>query len=96
DPGIGFGKTKVHNVQLIANLDRIVSLGFPVVLGVSRKSFFSRLDPRAKTTADRLGASLTTALAGARAGAAVLRVHDVRETAQALAVQAAIDEARRR
>jgi dihydropteroate synthase len=94
DPGIGFGKTKAHNLTLIANLDRIASLGFPVVLGVSRKSFFAAIDPKAKSADDRLGGSLAAALAGAKAGAAILRVHDVRETVQALAVEAAIEAAR--
>jgi len=94
DPGIGFGKTAEHSLTLLAHLDRIVALGFPVVLGVSRKSFMTRIDGSAKSVQDRLAGSLAAALAGARAGAATLRVHDVRETRQALAVQAAIGAAR--
>ena len=94
DPGIGFGKTAAHSLTLLAHLDRITALGFPVVLGVSRKSFLRRIDPDAKTAGDRLAGSLAAALAGARAGVAMLRVHDVRETRQALAVQAAIEAAR--
>ena len=90
DPGIGFGKTLEDNLTLLAHLDRVVALGFPVLLGVSRKSFIRRLDPTAKDAADRLGGSLAAAVAGARAGVAVLRVHDVRETIQALAMDAAI------
>jgi dihydropteroate synthase len=93
DPGIGFGKTRTHSLALLANLDRIVALGFPVVLGVSRKRFIAGIDPSADKAADRIGGSLAAALAGARAGVAVVRVHDVRETVQALAVQTAIEAA---
>jgi dihydropteroate synthase len=93
DPGIGFGKTPDHNLALLAHLDRLVALGFPVLLGASRKWFISRLDPKAKTAKDRLGGSLAAALAGARAGVAAVRVHDVRETVQALAIEAAIGQA---
>jgi dihydropteroate synthase len=93
DPGIGFGKTLAHNLALLANLDRIVSLGFPVLLGVSRKGFIRAIDTAAEAPGDRLGGSLAAALAGARAGVRAVRVHDVRETVQALKVQAAIDEA---
>jgi dihydropteroate synthase len=96
DPGIGFGKTADHSLALLAYLDRIVALGFPVVLGVSRKSFLTKADPTAKIGRDRLAASLAAALAGAAAGAAMLRVHDVRETRQALTLRAALDEARRK
>jgi dihydropteroate synthase len=94
DPGVGFGKTATHSLTLLANLDRIVALGFPVVLGASRKSFLRAGDPSARTAQNRLAGSLAAALAGARAGAAILRVHDVRETRQALAVAAAIAAAR--
>jgi dihydropteroate synthase len=90
DPGIGFGKTLDHNLALLANLDRIVALGFPVVLGVSRKRFIAALDPAANRADDRLGGSLAAALMGADKGAAVLRVHDVRQTVQALKVREAI------
>ncbi len=94
DPGIGFGKTLAHNLALLAALDRLVVLGFPVVLGASRKGMIRKLDPTADDPLDRLGGSLALALAGARAGCAMVRVHDVRETAQALKVMAAIDSAR--
>ncbi len=86
DPGIGFGKTLAHNLALLAALDRIVALGFPVLLGASRKSFLARLDPAAKDPAHRLGGSLAAALAGALAGVTAVRVHDVAETVQALRV----------
>ncbi len=91
DPGIGFGKTAAHSLALLRALDRIVALGYPVLLGASRKGFIRAVDPAAKNPGDRLGASLAVALAAARAGVAALRVHDVRETVQALAAQAAID-----
>jgi dihydropteroate synthase len=95
DPGLGFGKSVAHNLSLLAELNRIVGLGFPVLLGASRKRFIGSLDSLAADAADRLGGSLACALAGARAGVAMVRVHDVRETVQALAVQAAIEEAGR-
>jgi dihydropteroate synthase len=94
DPGIGFAKTAAHSLTLLAHLHRIVALGFPIVLGVSRKSFLRHVDPAAKDAQDRLPGSLAAALAGAAAGVATLRVHDVRETRQALAAWAAIEAAR--
>ncbi|HET9159934.1 MAG TPA: dihydropteroate synthase [Caulobacteraceae bacterium] len=93
DPGIGFGKNLAHNLALIANLDRIAALGFPVLLGVSRKGFIRAIDPKATDPAARLAGSITAALAGVRAGASILRVHDVAATRQALAVDAALRQA---
>jgi dihydropteroate synthase len=90
DPGIGFGKTGAHSLTLLGHLDRIVALGFPVLLGASRKSFLGKIDRVATEATDRLGGSIAAALAGAAAGVAAVRVHDVRETVQALSVQAAI------
>jgi dihydropteroate synthase len=90
DPGIGFGKTVDHNLALIAALPRLVSHGYPVVLGARRKRFLAALHPTAKDADQRLGGSLAAALAGAAAGVAAVRVHDVQETVQALAVQVAI------
>jgi dihydropteroate synthase len=90
DPGIGFGKTLKHNLALLNRLDQFVALGFPILLGASRKGFIARIDPLAATADDRLGGSLSVALAGARAGVTAVRVHDVRETVQALRVQEAI------
>ena len=93
DPGIGFGKhTTRHNLPLLAGLPRIVALGFPVLLGASRKGFIGALDGGAAPD-QRLGGSIAAALAGAAAGVAAVRVHDVRETVQALTVQAAIARA---
>ena len=88
DPGIGFGKTSAHNFALIKRLDPLVALGFPVVLGLSRKRFIESLHP----APTRLGGSLAGALIGAQKGAAVVRVHDVAETAQALALWRAVEE----
>jgi dihydropteroate synthase len=93
DPGIGFGKTLAHNLALIAGLGHLVALGFPVLLGASRKGLIRAIDPTAADPLDRLGGSLAIALAGARAGCAMLRVHDVRETVQALKVAGALEAA---
>ena len=95
DPGVGFGKHMTrHNLPLIHGLDRIVALGFPVLLGVSRKSFISALDGGGVPPDQRLGGSIAGALAGVAAGVAAVRVHDVRETVQALRVWNAIANAR--
>ncbi len=90
DPGIGFGKTREHNLALLNALPRLVALGFPVLLGASRKRFIAALDPAATDAGDRLGGSLAAALHGARSGVAAVRVHDVRETVQALKIAAAL------
>jgi dihydropteroate synthase len=93
DPGVGFGKHMIHhNLPLLAGLDRIVVLGFPVLLGVSRKSFIGAVDGGNVPADRRLGGSIAGALAGAAAGVAAVRVHDVRETVQALRVWTAIAE----
>jgi dihydropteroate synthase len=93
DPGIGFGKTLDHNLTLIAGLPRLVASGFPILLGASRKRFIAAIDPMAGQADQRLGGSIAIALEGARAGVAAVRVHDVRQTVQALAVQAALASA---
>ena len=93
DPGIGFGKTIEHNLALIAGLGTLAELGFPVLLGASRKRMIRNIDPSATDAGDRLGGSIALALEGARRGAAIIRVHDVRETVQALAVQMAVQAA---
>jgi dihydropteroate synthase len=94
DPGVGFGKHMIrHNLPLIAGLERIVALGFPVLLGVSRKRFIAALD-RDAAPDQRLGGSIAAALAGVAAGVAAVRVHDVRETVQAVRVWEAIAGAR--
>ena len=88
DPGIGFGKTGAQSAELIARLDAVAALGLPVLLGASRKSFLGELTGAA--VGDRLPGSLAAALWGAMRGAAVLRVHDVAATRQALCVWSAI------
>jgi dihydropteroate synthase len=93
DPGFGFGKTPAHNLALLHGLPRIAALGFPVVVGASRKSWIARIAKDGSSADQRLGGSIALALAAAKAGAAMLRVHDVAETKQALAVAAAIGEA---
>jgi dihydropteroate synthase len=89
DPGIGFGKTLVHNLELLDRLTLFHGLGCPLLLGVSRKSFIGKLS-RQEPPKDRLAGSLAAALAGVARGAQILRVHDVAETLQALAVWRAI------
>jgi len=93
DPGIGFGKTLAHNMALTARLDALTALGFPVLYAASRKRTIQAIDPRAVDASDRLGGSIALALAAARRGAGMVRVHDVRQTVQALKVQAAVDGA---
>jgi dihydropteroate synthase len=93
DPGIGFGKTLEHNLELIRNVARIRDeTGRPVVIGASRKRFIAAIDERAKDAGqDRLGGSVAAALIAAQNGAAMVRVHDVAETVQALKVWRAIN-----
>jgi dihydropteroate synthase len=92
DPGIGFAKTLDHNLALLAATDRLAALGYPLLIGVSRKSMFGKLLGR--DVEERMPASIAAGLAAVARGASVLRVHDVRETADALRVWAAIGEAR--
>lgn len=92
DPGIGFGKTLDHNLELISSLEMLLGLGVPLLVGVSRKSFIGHItgvdDPKA-----RLPGSLVAGVQSASKHAHIVRVHDVAETRQALAVQGAINEA---
>lgn len=90
DPGIGFAKTTAHNLMLTARLEALVDLGFPVLYAASRKRLIQGVDAVAIEAGDRLGGSLALALEGARRGARMVRVHDVRETVQALKLQAAV------
>lgn len=89
DPGIGFGKTVEHNLALLAHLDRLCELGFPVLVGVSRKRFLGALAGVAEQ--ERGPAGLAAGLAAVRRGAWMLRVHDVAPTRQALRLDAAIE-----
>lgn len=86
DPGIGFGKTVRHNLALIRHLAAFQSAGKPLVIGVSRKRFIGALS-REEPADRRLGGSLAAGLAALDRGAQILRVHDVAETVQALAVR---------
>jgi dihydropteroate synthase len=90
DPGIGFGKTLTHNLQLLSALDRLAELGYPLVVGVSRKRFIHALDPQAEAPTNRLGGSLACAAQAFQARAAIVRVHDVAATRQLLDTLAAI------
>ncbi len=89
DPGIGFGKTTAHNLELLARLPELVALGYPVLVGVSRKRFIGEIT--GETLPDRrVSGSVAAALVSVLNGAAVVRVHDVAETVQALRVSSAI------
>ncbi|MEE8351085.1 MAG: dihydropteroate synthase [Rhodospirillales bacterium] len=92
DPGIGFGKTLAHNLDILGRLSLYNDLGVTVMLGASRKSFIGKIsagdDPK-----DRLGGSIAACVAAYRQGVRLFRVHDVAETRQALAVFQAINEA---
>jgi dihydropteroate synthase len=86
DPGIGFGKTVAHNLELVRRLDVLLALGRPVLVGFSRKSSLRRLTG----SDDLLGASVAAAVAAFERGAAILRVHDVKPHVDALTVAAAV------
>jgi dihydropteroate synthase len=90
DPGLGFGKALEHNLALLRALPELKALGYPLLVGASRKSMIGRLDPLGAGPDARLGGSLAVALWAAAHGADAVRVHDVRETAQALAVWGAM------
>jgi dihydropteroate synthase len=87
DPGIGFGKTVEHNLELIRRLDEIVAIGRPVVFGVSRKSFLGKLTGR--EVGERAVATAAANVLALERGASIFRVHDVPETVDALTVAAA-------
>ena len=89
DPGIGFGKTAAHNAEILGRLGLYHGLGCVVVLGASRKSFIGRLS-QDEPVLERIPGSLAAALAGAAQGVQIIRVHDVAETRQALAIWEAI------
>jgi dihydropteroate synthase len=88
DPGIGFGKTLEHNLELLRRLRELRELGRPLVVGTSRKSFIGKVD--GSDVEDRIGGSIASSVLAAVEGADVLRVHDVAEMAQALAVANAV------
>jgi dihydropteroate synthase len=87
DPGIGFGKTLEHNLELLRRLDELTDLGRPLVIGTSRKSFLGRITGRDVT--ERIPGTIATCVLALERGARVFRVHDVAEVADALKVTAA-------
>ena len=89
DPGFGFGKTLAHNLRLLRALPELAAAGYPVMAGLSRKSSLGQITGRVAD--ERLPASLAAALAAVARGAAIVRVHDVRETVDALKVWLAIE-----
>jgi len=93
DPGFGFGKTVEHNYQLLANMAKLTDLGYPVLAGLSRKSMLGAVlaseDGVPRPVSERLFASVSSAVIAAMGGAHILRVHDVKATADALAVVSA-------
>ena len=91
DPGFGFGKSVEHNYQLLATLEQLHILGHPLLVGVSRKSMLGAVTGR--DVNERLPASLAAATISAMKGASILRVHDVRETVDAVRIVAAVKEA---
>jgi dihydropteroate synthase len=90
DPGIGFGKSLDQNLAAIAHLRELVAFGYPVLLGVSRKSFIGKLFP--SEPADRLPGTIAANTAGVLAGVSIVRVHDVAEHAQAMRIADRIRE----
>jgi dihydropteroate synthase len=94
DPGIGFGKTPDQNLEVVRRLDVLVGLGCPVLVGLSRKSTLGKVLGDPEATRGTLASSLGAAVVAFERGAWMLRVHDVRETVEALAVAAAVERGR--
>ncbi len=92
DPGFGFGKTLAHNLELMASLDKLLELGFPLLVGVSRKSMFGDLLER--EVDERLAGSVAMAAIAAWSGTSIIRAHDIAETIDAVRVAAALLGAR--
>lgn len=92
DPGIGFGKTLEHNLALLNRLDEVVSLGFPVLLGASRKGFLGRISG-VEEEEKRVSGTVATSIMAYERGATFFRVHDVRANREALAVAEAVRRA---
>ncbi len=89
DPGIGFGKTLRHNLELLNNLDAFVQLGYPVLVGASRKSFLGKITG-SDDAKDRLFGTVATSIVAYERGVRLFRVHDVRANREALEVAAAV------
>jgi len=92
DPGIGFGKTPEQSIQVLGRLAELKRFGLPVLVGASRKRFINLVVP--SKPSERVGGSIAAHLLAAQRGAAIVRVHDVAETVQALRVAEAIEKAR--
>lgn len=90
DPGIGFGKRLSDNLEIIAQLSTFKKHNLPLMIGASRKSFISMLNPASENAADRLGGSLAAAVLAVQGGANIVRAHDVRETVEALKITQAV------
>ena len=88
DPGFGFGKTLAHNLQLLAGLEAVAALGFPLLVGLSRKSMIGKL--LGLDVDERLGASIALAVLAVERGATLVRAHDVAPTWQALQMSAVL------
>jgi dihydropteroate synthase len=93
DPGFGFGKTLQHNLRLLHELPRFVATGYRVLVGLSRKSVVRAL--LGSPDSDLVAGSVTLALYAARLGAHIVRVHDVRQTVEALRLQSALEQSKR-
>ena len=93
DPGFGFGKTRAHNLELLDRLGELATLGYPVLAGWSRKSTLGAITGRGEE--ERLAASVAAAVLAVERGASIVRVHDVRETVDAVAVAQAVATSRR-
>jgi dihydropteroate synthase len=89
DPGFGFGKTVPQNYRLLRELDRIVALGYPVLIGVSRKSMIGAVT--GKAVEDRMAGSVAAALSAVQRGARIVRVHDVAATVDALKIWGTVE-----
>jgi len=92
DPGVGFGKTPQQSIEVIARLAELKRFGLPILIGLSRKRFINVVSP--SKPHQRLGGSIAGNLMAVRAGADIVRVHDVAETVQALRIMKAIEKAR--
>jgi dihydropteroate synthase len=90
DPGFGFGKTRIHNIELLRHLDSLTHAGFPVLAGLSRKSLIAHLTGRSME--ERVFGSVAAAIIAVQKGARLVRVHDVKATRDALAVLDAFRE----
>jgi dihydropteroate synthase len=90
DPGFGFGKTLDHNLHLLANLSSFTKLSLPLLVGLSRKSLLDKITGR--SVVERLAGSITLAALAAERGAHIIRVHDVRESSDAVAVVHALNK----